>query len=50
MRCPQAVEQKLAACVNIIPGIRSVYRWNEYIETSDELGMFFKTSVENLLI
>ena len=43
-----AVEQKLVACVNIIPGIRSVYRWDEQVETSNELGLIFKTSVEKL--
>ena len=38
------VEQKLAACVNIIPGIKSVYRWQGKIEEDSELLLIIKTS------
>jgi periplasmic divalent cation tolerance protein len=44
----KAIEYKLAACVNILPSIRSVYKWDDQVETYDELGMIFKTSVEKL--
>lgn len=37
------VEQKLAACVNILPNIQSVYTWNEHIEQSEEVMMILKT-------
>ncbi|GMQ97326.1 MAG: divalent-cation tolerance protein CutA [Gammaproteobacteria bacterium] len=37
------VEQKLAACVNIIPGLTSVYRWQDTIETDAEVLMLIKT-------
>ena len=30
------VEQRLAACVNIISGIHSVYRWHAKVEQADE--------------
>ena len=37
------VEQKLAACINIFPHIRSIYRWNGKIETADEVAAILKT-------
>ena len=30
------VSNQLAACVNVLPGIRSIYRWQERIEDEDE--------------
>ena len=30
------VEARLAACVNVLPGIRSTYRWHERVEQADE--------------
>lgn len=37
------VEERLAACVNILPPIRSIYRWKGEIETADEAAAIFKT-------
>ena len=37
------VEEQLAACVNILGPIRSIYRWEGKIETSDEVAAIFKT-------
>ena len=37
------VEDKLAACVNIIEGVSSIYRWKENIEKSEELMLIIKT-------
>jgi periplasmic divalent cation tolerance protein len=42
------VEKRLAACVNLIPGMRSVYRWKDAIEDAEELLLMIKTSRENL--
>jgi periplasmic divalent cation tolerance protein len=38
------VSEKLAACVNIIPSIVSVYRWENAVEHSQELLLLIKTS------
>jgi periplasmic divalent cation tolerance protein len=38
------VERQLAACVNIIPQIESVYRWQGKIESSREWLLLIKTT------
>jgi periplasmic divalent cation tolerance protein len=38
------VSEKLAACVNIIPSIMSVYRWKDALEHDEELLLLIKTS------
>lgn len=38
------VEERLAACINILPPIRSIYRWQGEIETSEEVAAIFKTT------
>jgi periplasmic divalent cation tolerance protein len=38
------IEEALAACINIIPGVRSIYRWQGAIEAADEVAAIFKTS------
>jgi periplasmic divalent cation tolerance protein len=37
------VEARLAACVNILPSIQSVYRWRGEVETAQEVLLFIKT-------
>ncbi len=37
------VEQNLAACVNIVPGARSVYRWQGKIEEAGEWLLIIKS-------
>ena len=39
------VEEKLAACINILP-IQSIYRWQGVIEEEGEAVMFVKTKAE----
>src|SRR5205085_10146884 len=36
------VTEKFAACASILPGIESIYRWKESIETGNETLVFFK--------
>jgi periplasmic divalent cation tolerance protein len=38
------LEQKLAACVNILAPCRSVYRWKDAVQRDDEHPMLIKTS------
>jgi len=40
----QLVEQRLAACVNILAPCTSVYRWNDAIETASEIPLLIKTT------
>lgn len=37
------LENKLAACINIIPGVRSIYKWKGKVETANEFLLMIKT-------
>ncbi|MGD2144070.1 MAG: divalent-cation tolerance protein CutA [Anaerolineae bacterium] len=37
------LERKLAACVNIVPSIKSLYTWEEELCTDDEVLLLIKT-------
>jgi periplasmic divalent cation tolerance protein len=39
----QLVEKELAACINILPSITSVYRWKDEIETAEEHLLLIKS-------
>lgn len=41
------LEQHLAACVNIVPGLESHYRWRGQIEKSEEVLLLIKSSAEH---
>jgi periplasmic divalent cation tolerance protein len=40
------VENRLAACVNIVPQIESIYRWQEKVESAREWLLLIKTTDE----
>ena len=37
------IEERLAACINIVAPVRSLYRWKGKIETADEVAAILKT-------
>ena len=39
----QLVEQRLAACVNVVSGVRSTYRWEGKVRTDSELLLVIKS-------
>ncbi len=39
----ELVERRLAACVNILPGMTSIYRWEAAIARDSEVVMIIKT-------
>lgn len=38
------VGERLAACVNVLPSVRSIYRWEGRLEHSDEVLLLAKTT------
>lgn len=40
------VEERLAACVQVLSGVRSVYRWHGRIESADETLLLIKTAAD----
>jgi periplasmic divalent cation tolerance protein len=37
------VEEKLAACANVLPGVRSIYRWKGAVQDDAEVLLLLKT-------
>ncbi|MBW2242781.1 MAG: divalent-cation tolerance protein CutA [Deltaproteobacteria bacterium] len=42
------VEERLAACVNVVPGLRSIYRWEGEIQDDAEVLLMVKTRADRL--
>lgn len=40
------VEERLAACVNVVPGITSVYRWEGRVQEDEEVLLVLKTATD----
>lgn len=41
------IETRAAACVNVLAGCRSIYRWQGALEVADEIPLLIKTSAAN---
>jgi periplasmic divalent cation tolerance protein len=39
----QLVERRLAACVNLLPQVQSIYQWNGAVEEANEITLLIKT-------
>src|SRR5579862_277043 len=44
----QVVEEQLAACANILPGVTSIFRWQGKLEEAGEAAQILKTTEEKL--
>lgn len=42
------VEERLAACVNLVPGVRSLYRWEGAVQDDPEVLLIVKTREDRL--
>ena len=42
------VEERLAACVNIVPGVTSIYRWQGTVSQDREQQLIIKTATASL--
>lgn len=42
------VGERLAACVNLLPGVTSVYRWQGKVEQANEVLLLIKTTADRL--
>lgn len=40
----EIVERRLAACVNVLPSVTSIFRWKGEVERNDEVLMIIKTN------
>lgn len=40
----QLVEQRLVACVNVLPGVKSIYQWQGAVEEASEITLLIKTT------
>ena len=42
------VERRVAGCVNLVPGLTSIYRWKDEVEIANEVLLIIKTTAEAL--
>lgn len=46
--CGTLLEERLIACGNIVPGVRSLYRWDGRVRDENEVLLVMKTSVHRI--
>lgn len=44
----QVVEERLAACANVMPNVTSVFRWEDSMREEPEVLLIFKTGAERV--
>lgn len=44
----RVVEERLAACANVLGGLRSIYRWEGAVEEADEALALLKTTTDRI--
>ncbi len=44
------VKERLAACVNILPNITSIYHWQNELQCDEEVQLLIKTNSENFTL
>jgi periplasmic divalent cation tolerance protein len=42
------VDERLAACVNLVPAVRSIYRWQDRVADDAEVLLVIKTRAERI--
>jgi len=42
------IESRLAACVNLLPAVQSIYRWQGQIEEATEITLLIKTTSQQV--
>src|SRR3712207_1081566 len=42
------IQERLAACVNVLPNVRSIYIWQGKVERADERQLLIKTQTDRL--
>ena len=42
------IESRLAACVNLLPAVQSIYRWQGKIEEATEITLLIKTTSQQV--
>ncbi len=48
--CRQLVEERLAACANLVPVVESIYRWHGAVESASETMAILKTTAQGFVI